>query len=180
MRRLYRVFPWIKGARAGQRGHPLYVPASVQGHGRLDNPDRYKVVYASDSPAGACAEALGGYMTWSEELLTPNAAVVRSIATVILTDDRVLDLDDPRALLDRELRPSRVVTKDREVTQLWSARIFDEGRWSGVSWWSYWDPRWASFGVWRVEAVRVTRVEPLTMRSRALREAAEVLNRVLP
>ncbi|MGZ4120430.1 MAG: RES family NAD+ phosphorylase [Actinomycetota bacterium] len=180
MRRLYRVFPWIKGARARQRGHPLHVPAAAQGGGRLDNPDQYRVVYGSDSPAGACAEALGGYITWSEELLHPDATTVRAIATMILTDDRVLDLDDPRALLERELRPSRVVTRDREVTQAWSARIFDEGTWSGVSWWSYWDPRWASFGIWRSDVLRVTRVEPLTMQTRALREAAEVLNRVLP
>jgi hypothetical protein len=112
-------------------------------------------------------------------MLPDGGTGVRAVATIVLTDDRVLDLDEPKALLDRGLRPSRVVTVERRITQAWALRIFDESAWSGVSWWSYWDPRWTTFGIWHAEAVRVARVEPLTMQSRALREAAEVLNRIV-
>lgn len=63
-------------------------------------------------------------------------------------DRTLLDLDDPAALAERGLRPSRVVTRDRQMTQAWAAAIHAEGSWAGISWWSYYDPEWrpAGFG----------------------------------
>jgi hypothetical protein len=36
---IYRVFPYLRAARIGQPGHPLYVHPA-QGTGRWDNPHR--------------------------------------------------------------------------------------------------------------------------------------------
>jgi len=178
-RRLYRVFPWNRGARKGRPGHPLTIASGSQGFGRLDNPDLYGVVYASDSAVGACAEVFGQVRDWDAGMLRISRVGPAALATLALTDDRVLDLDDPRTLLDRGLRPSRVVTRQREITQAWAAHIFAEQAWTGVSWWSFWEPDWTSLGVWEPRALRVVRIEPLTMHTRALVEAADALNRVL-
>ncbi|HEX9823517.1 MAG TPA: RES domain-containing protein [Actinomycetota bacterium] len=178
--RLHRVLPWVKGARAGTTGHPLFVPP-VQGAGRLDNPEHYLVLYASDAPAGAVAEAFGNLAEWSDGLFEgrpsiPGSATV--LATYELEGAEVLDLDDAAALQARGLKPSDVVTRDRTVTQRWALDVFREGRWAGARWWSYHDPRWGSFGVWAVERLRVVDVEPLSRDHPAVREAGSVLLRL--
>jgi len=126
--RLYRVFPRVPGVRARAPGHPLF-SWPVQGAGRIDNPESYRTLYASDSPAGAIAEL--------------DAEKVD-----------VLDLDDPRELVRRRLRPSAVVVRDRTVTQRWALGIFNEKRWAGVRWWSRYDSRWGAFGLWTLAEVR--------------------------
>jgi hypothetical protein len=52
---LYRVFPFHPDSSADKPGGALYVPP--QGAGRIDNPDLYTVLYLSDAPVGAIAEA---------------------------------------------------------------------------------------------------------------------------
>jgi len=178
---LYRVFPWLRGARAGHPGHPLYVP--VQGAGRLDNPEHYSVVYASDAPAGAVAEAFGWLSAWDESMLRGLPvlpASVQALATLEVPDDAaVCDLDDASRLVEVGLRPSQVVTRDRDVTQAWALDLYKAGRWAGVRWWSYYDPRWGSHGVWVGAGLRVVDITPLTLHHESLVAAAEVLNRPL-
>jgi len=67
-------------------------------------------------------------------------------------DPAILDLDDPRLLQDWSLRPSTVVSRDRATTQQWARSIYDTGDYAGVSWWSFYEPRWASLGMWDVSA----------------------------
>lgn len=180
MRDLYRVITWVPGARAGHPGHPLHVPRNSQGSGRIDNPDAYGVLYASTTPDGAIAEAFGHLPAWSDAMFRVPGRGMRALAAYRLTDDRVLDLDDPAELLARALRPSRVVTRDREVTQAWARAIFSEGRWAGVSWWSRYDARWTSAAVWAIGALRASRrVTPLGLTVEAVARAALVLNRPL-
>lgn len=161
--RLYRVFPWLEDAAPGEPGHPLYVPRP-QGHGRVDNPDHYLALYASDDPDGAIGEAFGNHSLWTTDLLRGQPSLPRSrraLAVIDASAATVADLDDPATLLERELRPSQVVTRTREVTQGWALRLFREGRWAGVRWWSYYDPGWGSFGLWDVAALHVLDVTPL-------------------
>ena len=179
--RLYRVFPYWKGARAGQRGHPLFSPA-IQGAGRVDNPEHYRTLYASDSPAGAVAEAFGNHGIWTDQLLMgpPDfPGSVRALAELESARLEVLDLDDARELARRKLRPSAVVTRDRNVSQGWALAVFRERRWDGVRWWSDHDPRWGSCGVWRAAKMRALEITPLTLDHPALTEAAGVLSRPL-
>jgi len=176
---LYRAFPWLSSARPGEPGHPLYVP-SPQGAGRADNPEHYLSLYLSSAPAGAVAEAFGNFPSW-----TPNIFVrpelpglVRALGTYQLSEDaRICDLDDAPTLGRLGLRPSDVVTRQKEITQRWALRIFREGQWIGFRWWSYYDPRWYSYALWERSRLSVERVEPLALDHPAVVEAADVLRR---
>jgi hypothetical protein len=178
---LYRVFPWLAGARHGEPGHPLHVPGG--GVGRIDNPEQYRTLYLSDGAGGACAEAFHYWPVWDERMLPGSPSLpgsVQALAVYTLASDvPVCDLDDAGRLMELSLRPSQVVLRDRRVTQAWALRIFGERRWSGIRWWSYYDPRWGSHGVWDVEGLQVDTVEALTLDHPAVVEAAEVLNRPL-
>lgn len=173
------MFPWEPDARHGRPGHPLFVPGT--GAGRVDNPEHYDTLYLSDSEAGACAEAFAFLPVWGQSMLRGAPAVpgsFRAVATFELDDEvDVCDLDDSPRLVELGLRPSEVVTRDRPVTQAWALRVFREGRWAGVRWWSYYDPRWGSHGIWSTDALRLEHAAGLTVDHPALLEAADALHR---
>jgi len=180
---LYRVLPYLRSARRRAPGHPLYVPPST-GAGRVDNPGVYDVLYLGDSAAGSIAEAFGWSSVWNSTLLrgTPSLpGSVRALAHYTLDDGArpVCDLDDAARLVDLALRPSQVVTRDRTVTQEWSAAIYHRDEFAGVRWWSYYDPRWGSFGMWDARALTLVGVTVLDdLDQPDIAEAADVLNRV--
>ncbi len=161
----------------GKQGHPLYVP-TVQGGGRLDNPQLYRVLYVSDAQSGAIAERFGNLAEWSDAMfISPRTGARLSLATYELSDGEVLNLDDAQALLDRGLRPSKVVTRDRVATREWARHIFEEGRWVGVRWWSYYDPDWGSFGLWNHEGLSLLDAAPLDRHHPAVEAAAATIRR---
>jgi hypothetical protein len=178
--RLYRVFPFLDDADEDEVGHPLHIP-TPQGHGRVDNPDHYVVLYASDDPAGAIGEAFGNHAQWTIDLLTGPPVLrksVRALATYEFTSGApVLDLDDAAVLLQRDLRPSRVVTQERAITQSWALDIYRENRWPGVRWWSHWLSEWGSFGLWDTSPLTVVSAVPLADSMDEVMAAAAVLNR---
>lgn len=178
---LYRVLPRLPDAVHGEPGGPLFVPGLNAG--RIDNAEHYTTLYASDDPAGACAEAFGYLRVWSASILRGSPSLPGSsqaLATYELDDAAPLcDLDDARRLVDLGLRPSQVVTRERTVTRSWALRIFEEERWSGIRWWSYYDPRWGSHGIWALEALEVADVAPLSIDHPAILEAADVLKRMV-
>jgi hypothetical protein len=178
---LYRVFPWSAEADEGTAGHPLFLAAYAGG--RIDNPDHYLALYLSDGPGGACAEAFDYRTEWDVRMLRGSPSLpgsVRALATYTLDPAIIVcNLDDAARLVELGLRPSQVVTRDRAVTRAWALRIFDEHRWGGIRWWSYYDPRWGSHGIWAVDGLTVDDVEVLTLDHDAILEAAEVLNRPL-
>jgi len=146
--RLYRVCPVDPAAMQGSPYHPGFVPRSTGQH-RIDNPERYDTLYLAGSVAGAVAERFGTFASWGDWLLEHPRGFTARLVTFDLSDDRgVLDLDDAGELVARSLRPSRIVTRDRATTQAWAARLHGEGRWAGVSWWSFYDPDWASCALW--------------------------------
>jgi hypothetical protein len=158
----------------------LYVP-TPQGHGRIDNPEHYVVLYVSDDPAGAIGEAFGNHSRWTPELLLGPPVLpksVRALATYELArPEAILDLDDAASLLDRALKPSRVVTSNRSVTQRWALAIYDEGRWAGIRWWSHWHAEWGAFGLWDLSELEVVRTVPLADAPEEVITAGEMLNR---
>ena len=151
----------------------------MQGAGRIDNPEHYRVLYLSDAPEGAIAEAFGNLDAWSDAMFEvpslPGAR--RALGTYELPEGRLLDLDDARALLERGLRPSDVVTRDRGVTHRWALRIFGEETWAGVRWWSYYDPAWGSCGVWDQTDLTVGEVTTLDRSMPTVVSAAAVIHR---
>lgn len=72
------------------------------------------------------------------------------------------DLDDAHRLADLDLRPSRVVTRDRATTQGWARALFDTGAFAGVRWWSYYNPDWGSVGLLDAAALAVVDIALLT------------------
>lgn len=180
----WRVLNWHPSASdPSVNGHPLYIWPR-QGAGRVDDPDRgYKVLYVGDSPEGAVAEAFGRYSTWTPDILAPPPGApygARKALVRYTGDPAILDLDDPEVLQEWSLRPSGVVSRDRDSTQQWARSIHDTGRFDGLSWWSFYEPRWASIGLWKNSGLTVAGTpEPLTIDHDAVQEAASMIRRVI-
>ena len=177
---LYRVFPHLDGAGPDNPGDALYVDPR-QGAGRWDNPDRYLSRYLAVSPGAAVGEAFAHLTVWTPAMLArpdlPGSE--RRIGTYQFDEaaDAFLDLDDAKALLDRGLRPTDVVIRDRPKTQQIAAAIFDERRWAGLSWWSYHRPQWVVVVLWAGPNLTVRSVDPIPGHP-ALDEAASSLRKV--
>jgi hypothetical protein len=89
----------------------------------------------------------------------------------------VVDLDDPGQLVARELRPSRVATRERATTRPLALAIFREGV-SGFAWWSTLEAAWINVTLFAERAaprLRVTEIQLLSVRSPVVRLAAEAL-----
>ena len=179
MRTLYRVFPFLPKAAPRQPGGPLFMPP--QGGGRLDNPELYSVLYLSSSAAGAIAEALGRFPEWTPALLEGSPSLAgsfRAVARYQLSDRApVCDLDDPAQLVRLNLRPSNIVVRDYTRTRAWARRIFDQRKWSGAQWWSYYDSQWTSIGLWDISKLSLAEVEILHLDHPAFLEAARTIVR---
>lgn len=182
---VYRVFPWAPDADPEQPGGALYAHRPQAG-GRIDHPD-YHVWYLGSRPEVAVGEALGNLTRWDPSVFQVPFLTrgTRALATMRLPDDlRILDLDDPRVLLDRALRPTQVVARNRAVTQAWGHRAWSERdphgephRWQAVQWWSVHEPAWSVLASWVRPSLED--VTPLTGDHPAVREAARVLRRPL-
>jgi RES domain len=181
---LYRVFPWLADAEPTQPGGPLFVPRLDQGQGRHDNPNAFGCLYLSRSNVSPVAEVLRDYLGRPVEvtrLLREGSPL--SLASIDdATLDALLDLDDPRNLVARELRPSRVATRDREATQPMALSLYREGV-EGFEWWSTIEASWINVTLFEDRVTdRLTLMgepEPLTLDHPAVREAAEAVGVLL-
>jgi hypothetical protein len=180
--KLYRVFPWIEKAAADKTGGVFFVPP--QGTGRIDNPEHYGVLYASDSAAGAIAETFtrNPYrMHWTPRMLRPRLpGAITAIAEITAPEATIhlCDLDEPEQLIAQTLRPSLVITRERTATQTWALRIFEQQRFAGVRWWSYHESRWGSIGLWNAQSLHdsAVTIQPLSLNDEHLQEAAKTLS----
>lgn len=189
--RLHRI-TWVAADWATQRRispyHPLFVPTTLQGHGRFDNPDRYGALYAAHTPQAAVGEVLGDLSTWTQRAVeVARSGHQRSLVTYEVDDARtLLDLDDARTLTSLALKPTDVVRRNRDRTQevalgLWLER--ERSGVAGITWWSYWRPEWQVSMLWSDDldntftGVTVVEVEPLTVDHPAVELAADLLHR---
>ena len=178
---LYRVFTWDGDSIGNQPGGPLFVARDRQGAGRHDAPARYGAWYCARDAVSAVAESIQffrGAVLGSGDLRRPGGAG-KALATLSLDADAVLvDLDDPRQLVARKLRPSGVATRRRVVTQPLAIAIFEEGA-VGFRWWSTLDAEWTNLTLFHERALRRVRVvgspQPLTTTMPAVRTAADHL-----
>jgi hypothetical protein len=176
---LHRVFPYVATAAMDAPGGAFYLPP--QGGGRLDNPGIYSILYLSDAPAGAIAEAFGRFPEWNAAILEgapslPGSA--RALARFHLPDDApICDLDDPALLQTLGLRPSDIVTRDYPRTRAWVRKIYEQQRWFGVRWWSYYDAQWASLGLWNISRLKLDEVKLLRLDDPAFVEASRTIAR---
>jgi len=178
--RLYRVLLHDPEAVPAEPGGLLYLPA--QGGGRIDNPTHYNVLYVGDSPAGVCAEVFyrGAHrIKWTASMLPLRRYphLIRSLAWYELADTApICNIDDPKTLLEFDLRPSQIITRDYTQSQAWALRLFQTDRFIGTSWWSFNDARWKSAGLWQTDDIANMGVDVLTIDHPALAEAASVLD----
>jgi hypothetical protein len=174
---LYRCFGWDRDAPVDEIGGPLWFPRVLQGAGRHDNADVYGCLYAADRPVSCLVEQLAPFR--GQRLI---AAILRqrglplALAEIELDAHATLiDLNDPRVLGRELLRPSRVATRDRSVTQPQALEL--HGRHSdaaGVSWWSAWEALWANVTLFdrARPQLRVLGVREVTLETSELVEAA--------
>lgn len=183
---IFHTFPMRRGAAADAPGGPLHAPRQRQGFGRFDGPNRYGAFYFSAVAVSAVAEQLQAFRGRA----LPASALRRADGSVLALarielDDAVdlVDLDEPRELVRRELRPSGVATADRARTRPIAERIFDEGR-DGLLWWSALEASWPNGVLFAERAVArcrlVERPEPLRLDHPVVHEAAEALGVNLP
>ena len=189
--RLHRI-TWVADDWQEQRSiapyHPLFVPTSLQGSGRFDNPTRYGAMYAAHTPQAAVGEVFGDLAIWASNAFDYRRREnSRCLVTYELDDDRsLLDLDDADTLAALALRPTDVVKRNRDRTQevalqLWLDR--QRSGHAGLTWWSYWRPEWTVSMLWSDDldnsfpGLAVVEVEPLTSEHPAVDIAADVLHR---
>ncbi len=176
---LYRCFALNPDARDREEDGPLWFPRQYQGEGRHDNPDIYGCLYLSDRPVSCIVEQLAAFRG---QRLLPSLLRRRgrplAIARIELDERRapLLDLDDPSVLRRERLRPSRVATRTRAVTQPQALTLFHahEGA-GGLRWWSSWEALWTNVTVFdrAARALSVSTVDALSIDHDAVLEAAE-------
>jgi hypothetical protein len=178
---LYRVFDWDGVSLGAKDGGPLFVARERQGAGRHDNPATYGAWYCARVAVAAIAEAIQSFRGQSlsnDDFERPNSRV-KALATFRLDDAvRLVDLDDPRELVARHLRPSQIATLTRTTTQRVAAALFREGA-GGLSWWSTLDAEWTNVTLFYERVTRsMTLAAPpqrLSSDHAELRRAAERL-----
>jgi hypothetical protein len=177
---LYRCFAWRRGARHRDQDGPLWFPRLFQGDGRHDNPDVYGCLYLADTELSGVVEQLARFRT---QRLRPSFLRRRGLPLALVElelDDGadLVDLDEPRTLVQEGLRPSLVATRRRSVTQPRALELYRRHpRAAGLRWWSTFEALWASYTLFdrAARALRVRGVRELSIEDPAVAAAAEFL-----
>ncbi|MCB0996843.1 MAG: RES family NAD+ phosphorylase [Acidimicrobiales bacterium] len=178
--------PWAPGGGSAQLFGDLEAVRSGQQSGRWDNSRLYGALHLALSQAGAVAEVLGNHAEWTDELFdAPSTGLRRHLLTVELADavvERLVDIDNPRFLTDRGLRPSEVAGRARTRTRTLAADLFSEGA-TGIRFWSYYRPEWTNVVLFvppvHQRSVRVTDTEEMRLDLPCVAAASEMLCRVI-
>jgi hypothetical protein len=177
--KLYRCFAWNQTARDETADGPLWFPRIFQGEGRHDNPDVYGCLYLADRPVSCVVEQLAAFrgQRLAASLLRRRGLPL-ALAEIELKDHAVLvNLDDPVVLGRERLRPSRVATRDRLVTQPQALGLHHRRpETAGLQWWSSWEALWMNVTLFDRAApmLRLLDVRALALDQPVVREAAEL------
>ncbi|MBS1888956.1 MAG: RES family NAD+ phosphorylase [Actinobacteria bacterium] len=179
--RLWRVLPLDRRAAPAGPGGPLWFPRELQGHGRHDNPDLYGCLYVSEDAAAAVAEPLSAFRGTGRLTASMLTRLGRPLALAELeVPDAApaVDLDDPDLLAAERLRPSRVATRARAITQRLAAELHDAHPDAvGLRWWSTVEASWLNWTLFdrAGPVLAVVRVEEMRLDDPAVRDAAALL-----
>jgi hypothetical protein len=149
-----------------------------QGDGRHDNPDVYGCLYVSQAALSCVVEQLARFRG---QRLTPSLLRRRhlplALAELELSDDAaVLDLDDPAVLRRHRLRPSRIATRSRTITQGQARQFYEtDTATAGLRWWSTYEALWLNVTLFDRAAhqLRVRAVNALAIDDAIVLEAAD-------
>jgi len=175
---LHRCFAWDERAAPAGPDGPLWFPRIYQGEGRHDNPDRYGCLYLSTSPLSTIVEQLARFRG---QRLLPSLLRRRGLPLALADLEinegaELVDLDDPVVLRREKLRPSRVATRDRSVTQAQAVRLHDRhSRPAGLRWWSTYEASWINVTLFDRAAsqLQMRSVRALTLEDPIVVEAAD-------
>ena len=175
---LHRCFSWNGSVRAEAPDGPLWFPRVVQGEGRHDNPDVYGCLYLADRPLSCVVEQLAAFRG---QRLIPSLLRRRGLPLALAEIELgagapLIDLDDPSVLRRERLRPSRVATRDRSVTQPQARTLHDAHRdAAGLRWWSSWEAQWMNVTMFdrAMPMLRLGGVRELTLDDPVVQDAAE-------
>ena len=175
---LHRCFAWNPSAADDGPDGPVWFPRVFQGEGRHDNPDTYGCLYLADRPMSCIVEQLAAFRG---QRLIPSLLRRRGLPLALADIEldaaaTLIDLDDPTVLRRERLRPSRVATRDRSITQpqaLALHRAHPEA--AGLRWWSIWEATWPNVTLFDRAArlLRLANVRELTLGDAVVLEAAE-------
>lgn len=175
---LHRCFAWNPAARDDAPDGPLWFPRLFQGEGRHDNPDAYGCLYLADRAISCVVEQLAAFR--GQRLvasLLRRRGLPLALAQIELEDRApIIDLDDPVVLRRERLRPSRVATRERSVTQPQALALYRAHPDAAcLRWWSSWEALWANFTVFdrAVPSIHLADVHELTLDDSVVLEAAE-------
>jgi hypothetical protein len=175
---LYRIFPYLSSAKKGDPGHPLYLHPG-QGKGRWDNPDWYLAWYMAHDPTSAVGEVFANVDTWRDEMF-PFPQILgaqRALGVYQLADDLpYVDFDDAQTLVDRRMRPSQVIERNRPYTQGKALEVYREKKWNGIRWWSFHQPQWRVWCLWDIDP-QCQDIQDLDVTHLAVRDAASTLSK---
>ena len=177
---LYRCLAWNERAAPDAPDGALWFPRPYQGEGRHDNPDAYGCLYLSEAPLSCVVEQLARFR--GQRLvpaLLKRRGLPLALAELELRDGaELVDLDEPAVLRRERLRPSRVATRERDVTQP-QARALYEGhrRAAGLRWWSTFESLWANVTLFdrAASALKLASAKKLDLADEEILSAAGVL-----
>jgi len=177
---LHRCLAWNERAAPDAADGALWFPRPYQGEGRHDNPAAYGCLYLSEQPLSCVVEQLARFRG---QRLTP--ALLRrrglplALAVLELPDDaRLVDLDEPVVLRRERLRPSRVATRERGITQPQALALHEKHDEAvGLRWWSTFESQWLNVTLFdrAASALRLVSVKALDVDGDEIAEAADVL-----
>ena len=177
---LHRCLAWNERAGPAAPDGALWFPRPYQGEGRHDNPTVYGCLYLSEQQLSCVVEQLARFRG---QRLT--AALLRrrelplALAELELPDDaQLVDLDEPAVLRRERLRPSRVATRDRALTQPQALTLHDKhAEAAGLRWWSTFESQWLNVTLFdrAASALRLVSVKVLDVAGEEIAAAADVL-----
>lgn len=141
---LYRVFPWRPGSKDREFGGAFFVARDKQGQGRHDLPKLDGVFYCSQEAVSAVSEfiqAFRGQSITEAHFERPDGLVLAIACFDLDRSARLIHLDDPDILARLKIRPSMVLTRNREITRAISERLYTEGN-DGFLWPSALEASW--------------------------------------
>jgi hypothetical protein len=177
---LHRCLAWNERAAPEAPDGALWFPRPYQGEGRHDNPAVYGCLYLSEQPLSCVVEQLGRFRG---QRLTPALLLRRglplALAELELPEDaQLVDLDEPAVLRRERLRPSRVATRERAVTQPQALALHEKHPdAAGLRWWSTFESQWLNVTLFdrAAASLRLVSVRALEVADDEIAAAAEAL-----
>jgi hypothetical protein len=177
---LHRCLAWQTRATPDAPDGALWFPRLYQGEGRHDNPAAYGCLYLSEQPLSCVVEQLARFRG---QRLTPallhRRGLPLALAELELPEDaELVDLDEPTVLRRERLRPSRVATRERGITQRQALALHSKHPVAaGLRWWSTFEAQWLNVTVFdrAGPALRLVSVRALDVADEEIVTAADVL-----